>query len=830
MTCRCVMLLGLLFGPVAGLLAQDRSAAVPIGSRVHVEPPGAKAVTGTVVAWRADTVVLAAEEPEEVRGDTVPVPLTGVRGFKVVESPSLWRHATQTDIEFYTVTSVPQHSSGDSLAAESDRSIILVADGERLKALDPATGSVLWSRDDFPKLKRMALDIMGTMGYGVITRGDTMLVLDLGSGETRWHTGALSLARARGWLPVDTSQMLVYGVGADSLPTLLAVEPAGGVVRWRQTGLFTVEPEVFKREGVSFLLGHQTPLVTDDTTLVLYVSADGPMALDARTGTVRWRAASLTGTKVPKLRDGYARMLVRRGILFVPAGKQLLALNAADGTNAWSTARTLRGQVDGMWSTPHGLLTLADGRLDLLGFADGASVWREPFKLKRGSRFYVRGDTVFATADEDFVVLSVSDGSARAMGSVKFKEGEKPSAFVVLQDGFVLYSWHNVARLNPDGTQPYQVVYRSPGLSFGERLGAAALDRDVYRPTTRSSGSRVYFFTGDADVQGREGNSVVEFNAAAGREDGRVWLDARSPLYLLDPASGSVYALRDDREVVAYKFVARTALTHAAGSGWATVVGRLLDMGADVNAANDRGWTPLHAAAAAGRPDVVSLLLSRGADVGAVRVPGWMPLHYAARNGHLEAVRRLVAAGADPEAAAALGDETWLPWMLAARNGHAEIVTVLRDGGSEYNEAVDQLLTAWHHATHDEVDEAIVAHQAALTVDSTLAVFPRASRVVCYRAALDGRAADVLDACDRAVTHAAEADRNAAWFARGIARALAGDPAGAIGDLESIAEPAESETADARYDPVPAWIAALRAGENPFTPEVVAWLKQSGDQ
>jgi ankyrin repeat protein len=42
----------------------------------------------------------------------------------------------------------------------------------------------------------------------------------------------------------------------------------------------------------------------------------------------------------------------------------------------------------------------------------------------------------------------------------------------------------------------------------------------------------------------------------------------------------------------------------------------------------------LHQAAATGDTDVVKLLLAKGADVNAKEDDGWTPLHWAARNGH----------------------------------------------------------------------------------------------------------------------------------------------------------------------------------------------------
>ncbi|HTV06505.1 MAG TPA: ankyrin repeat domain-containing protein [Acidobacteriaceae bacterium] len=76
-------------------------------------------------------------------------------------------------------------------------------------------------------------------------------------------------------------------------------------------------------------------------------------------------------------------------------------------------------------------------------------------------------------------------------------------------------------------------------------------------------------------------------------------------------------------------------------SGTAETVLLLLEAGADVNATQAGGFTPLHQAAAAGKPELVKLLLAQGARADARCDQGKLPGDYARERGHAEVMELL---------------------------------------------------------------------------------------------------------------------------------------------------------------------------------------------
>jgi ankyrin repeat protein len=112
-------------------------------------------------------------------------------------------------------------------------------------------------------------------------------------------------------------------------------------------------------------------------------------------------------------------------------------------------------------------------------------------------------------------------------------------------------------------------------------------------------------------------------------------------------------------------------LRKAVQQGRPDEVERLLDEGANVNAAKDKyRSTVLMLASARGDLQLMSLLVARGADVNAGDADGWTALMGATVEGHVDAVKFLLDKGADVHATNSEG-ETAL--MMASRMNNTEI-------------------------------------------------------------------------------------------------------------------------------------------------------------
>jgi ankyrin repeat protein len=131
-------------------------------------------------------------------------------------------------------------------------------------------------------------------------------------------------------------------------------------------------------------------------------------------------------------------------------------------------------------------------------------------------------------------------------------------------------------------------------------------------------------------------------------------------------------------------------------------VGRLLIVGADVNAKDSEDWTPLHWASNRGHVQVFIELLQHGADVDAKNNAGWTPLHCACYFGDMAVVNELLSRGANIEAKTNAG---YTPLHKACVYSHMAAVKALLIGGANILAVNNQRKNPIHYAVRNRKSE-----------------------------------------------------------------------------------------------------------------------------
>jgi outer membrane protein assembly factor BamB len=506
------------------------------------------------------------------------------------QDTSLWRYTTTEKIEFYRVSPL-----GD----------LVVGTKQEIVALDPETGEVDWTRRNSRELRSEGFNPIPFTQYSVLRTNDGIAMLDLATGEMMWDSTTVSLEKVRAYLPVTRQGiMVVYGETPESRRTFEAIEMATGEVRWRQDTLLQENPKLLKARGIHSFAGHQPLLLDTDTSFILNISEDGPTRIHLGTGELLWRLD--LDKDAPMLSQGYAPMLLRNGVLFVPYERKLMAVNAGDGSVIWQRQDNFRSRVIQMELTSHGLVVRGrkppdedkadepgkDFFLDLLDPETGASMWQRSFRdLKVNTPFVVEGAAIFVAKEEELVALDYQDGLATRIAEFKFEGGGRPEALEVVSTNFVISANQNFLSFTSAGDLQYHQYYEEPGRSLLEQ--AAILATKVGGVVARldcfgSGGGALFGDNSDSDClqigdlapflgprfqnaeqwanfayvytkqpdysSGREGFSLVRLDKRDGQEIGRVWMDSRRPDYLRDPLSDLVFVKANDKEIIAFKF------------------------------------------------------------------------------------------------------------------------------------------------------------------------------------------------------------------------------------------------------------------------------------
>jgi ankyrin repeat protein len=151
-----------------------------------------------------------------------------------------------------------------------------------------------------------------------------------------------------------------------------------------------------------------------------------------------------------------------------------------------------------------------------------------------------------------------------------------------------------------------------------------------------------------------------------------------------------------------------TALHVAIANGQDDVVKPLINKRADVNLADNTGWTPLMFAAEKGLLAITQALLSApGIDINAQKPDGETALYVAVNQGKDDVVKALINKRADVNIARING---WTPLMFAAEKGHLTITQALLSAPRiDINAKKPDGATALHVAVNQGKDDVVKA-------------------------------------------------------------------------------------------------------------------------
>jgi outer membrane protein assembly factor BamB len=492
-------------------------------------------------------------------------------GAAIAQTNPVWHYQASDSIAFFRVTPLGS---------------VLVATAVSLSSINGTTGASMWVRPD-KDLDESNVILIPASPFALVTWRTGFEVIDLNTGETRWSSRSLPIESSYGHVPVvERRMLLVYGKRAAARSVLVAADLETGAVLWQQDGLFAADPEPLVVRGPyrtrKTMLGHQRPVFDSDTSMVLYVSKDGPIKIDVRTGSLLWRSEGFRGKEPPAPMKGYAAMVYADSILYVPSEDRLTALHLRDGRILWDRTH-LKSKPQQLDWTPSGLVVRVP-HIDVLDLRTGTSRWPRPFTdLKHSTPFVVRGDKVYVAAHGVFYAINLADGTAVRLSQYKLRETDQPDSLNAVPGGFVLRSAQNVIVFDTTGVPAHQLFYPPPKLStltrvafavaaiaisewsYAEAKSAAARTGDpqtyvIVNPilsrrygASRKVHDHYYVLTVVTDSSARRGPGLVKLNIVTGKEESRLWLGDRTPEYEVDGIESMLFFKQGKRQILAFR-------------------------------------------------------------------------------------------------------------------------------------------------------------------------------------------------------------------------------------------------------------------------------------
>lgn len=333
------------------------------------------------------------------------------------------------------------------------------------------------------------------------------------------------------------------------------------------------------------LSSKDAPILTAENFGVIVADEKNFTLLEAETGNTKWTAKKLSGVVVDLGQDW--------GIAVGEKGRYLTVLDKNTGAEKWS--QKVKGiQIDQL--TGAGIMyTNEDGSVGLFGF-DGKPVWGEKDMIKGPGVLRAKpslDQEVFYAEEKVYHVNLVTGQMKIIIDKVEFEEKETPDNLEFTGSNFVLSSSQNMMGFNEHGTVLYQDHWASPKISLAGRIAlrtaqvamvamasAAAYQQGAAGNLTsvgKQYGYQREFFEDMSGAFGQvanqrfkastskgvysfiltdvgEGVGLVKVDKVSGKEEGKIVLNDKEPIYDSDPENGMIFYKPNKKEVLGYLF------------------------------------------------------------------------------------------------------------------------------------------------------------------------------------------------------------------------------------------------------------------------------------
>ena len=326
---------------------------------------------------------------------------------------------------------------------------LLVKTSNALSAVDPERGRVLWTHAD---LGGMAQDHYEEIeGTSLVAMSDgaqrpRTVVLDTVDGRVVFDSAAAGVAQvlSRHLLPQSRALVLFGFRQGKPETTMFLVDAESGRMLWENDQLLAGAGK-FTRKLTAFLQAatNQSGIVSDpleaDAKTFLIASSTDVLAVDTRSGAIRWKTANASGARATR----FFTTNRTPGVVYV---------GSETATSMGGTMTTSTGNGEAIYSV-----------YEARRLADGGAVWPQPVRIKGGLNDVI-------VADNGLILSGRTTGKGKIL-LCDFRTGEglwgKKGKGIEIEGGIVNHDWTGAGLVLTTG---YDSAWTSKGEVFNLSL------------------------------------------------------------------------------------------------------------------------------------------------------------------------------------------------------------------------------------------------------------------------------------------------------------------------------------------------------------------------
>ncbi len=472
-------------------------------------------------------------------------------------------------------------------------SLLIVGSKNKITAYTSESGEFVWEIPDFNNVDKTTFTHLNGTDKALVfqykqnfpDRRDPVRnkifphLIDMPSGKIIANYETMEIYHDLGVYRLPNDNLLFYSYNNKKEISIRVLDIYEGEIVWVDSMVYKEnEPKVLKFKQtenltIRTIIGNQPPVFDSDSTMIILDNKKYVRKWNFLTGEILWsKEFKQKRHMVKKDNFAFAKLNFDNSILYMPLNNSLCAIDVADGSVVWQTS-DIKKRIKQITQNETYLILKTVGLkskkrslfLSKIDKSDGTVIYTTKKICNKdndlplvwhNNKLILYADKYIYSFDHE------KNESVRLPEKIKFKHGDQPQKFSLVNNHYYLLSSQNLMQVDSVGNINFHTKVRPPEISLGKALLMVAvigfaiksnsflnLDVPDYR-YSKLSKSYLYMLDRNVRQDNKRCDGIAKINFLTGELVSQLCLHTKTPIYTAGEVYDCLYYVKDKKTII----------------------------------------------------------------------------------------------------------------------------------------------------------------------------------------------------------------------------------------------------------------------------------------